>query len=503
MLDNGDSPIPQLRLGRVFAPLLVSLLVLVALLPATRVGFGADDTYLLAHVQSPDWRTRLFAFNVDRPSEHYGAWWEGVRYQRRFVRLLPSALMAAEVATLGQRPWPLHLVSLALHLVNVLLIYRLVRRWLGHAGKAALVAAMFGVHPVAVEPVSWFATQPLLVATTCTLLSVESWIRYRAGEGRNWLFAALVAVFAAVTSYEAAVPLPLLIVAGDVVWLRNDRAAGSRWPARAALVALLVSYFVLVKLNQAGTTALEISHRQTVAEAWTVARVDLANYLFKALGLVQPGRPQDYWIYNALGEPAALLLLILVSIPVAWWARRRPLALFGLFAFFALLAPSWVVRATIGSLNIPSLRAVYLPLLGLAAVVTAALSTTDSGTPRRSLRHCSPPLASSTGNRIRVGFGGAARESVLTRKLLDGIDPARPVIVVAVSRMSRSGATLDDVQSTIGRPCGAELVTCPIRRFTGSDPNERAHIHGGRRQRDSSSRWRANLSRTGGGSRSL
>ena len=314
MLDNGDSPIPQLRLGRVFAPLLVSLLVLVALLPATRVGFGADDTYLLAHVQSPDWRTRLFAFNVDRPSEHYGAWWEGVRYQRRFVRLLPSALMAAEVATLGQRPWPLHLVSLALHLVNVLLIYRLVRRWLGHAGKAALVAAMFGVHPVAVEPVSWFATQPLLVATTCTLLSVESWIRYRAGEGRNWLFAALVAVFAAVTSYEAAVPLPLLIVAGDVVWLRNDRAAGSRWPARAALVALLVSYFVLVKLNQAGTTALEISHRQTVAEAWTVARVDLANYLFKALGLVQPGRPQDYWIYNALGEPAALLLLILVSI---------------------------------------------------------------------------------------------------------------------------------------------------------------------------------------------
>ena len=484
MLDNGDSPIPQSRLGRVFAPLLVSLLVIVALLPATRVGFGADDTYLLAHVQSPDWRTRLFAFNVDRPSEHYGAWWEGVRYQRRFVRLLPSALMAAEVATLGQRPWPLHLVSLALHLVNVLLIYRLVRRWLGHAGKAALVAAMFGVHPVAVEPVSWFATQPLLVATTCTLLSVESWIRYRAGEGRNWLFAALVAVFAAVTSYEAAVPLPLLIVAGDVVWLRNDRAAGSRWPARAALVALLVPYFVLVKLNQAGTTALEISHRQTVAEAWTVARVDLANYLFKALGLVQPGRPQDYWIYNALGEPAALLLLILVSIPVAWWARRRPLALFGLFAFFALLAPSWVVRATIGSLNIPSLRAVYLPLLGLAAVVTAALSTTHF----RNAAVIAAPLLAAACILDRqphqgVGFGGAARGSVLTRKLLDGIDPARPVIVVGgfANVPKRSGCLYDVSLDWPGRVelrlvpparSGAlpHLIRTSERTFTASAP---------------------------------
>src|SRR4029450_3447905 len=93
---------------------------------------SADDAYVLAHLHSPDWRVRLFAFNVDRPSEDVGAWWDGVHFQRRFVRLLPSALMAAEVSMLGQRPRPLHLASLALHLSNVLLVY-----WLSRGGVSA------------------------------------------------------------------------------------------------------------------------------------------------------------------------------------------------------------------------------------------------------------------------------------------------------------------------------------------------------------------------------
>jgi len=419
------------RARQLLAPLLVSLAVVVALLPATRTVFSADDAYVLAHLQSPVWRVRLFPYNVDRPSENVGAWWDGVRYQRRFVRLLPSALMAAEVSMLGQRPQPLHLASLALHLINVLLIYWLARRWLKHDGKAALVAAIFGVHPVALEPVSWFATQPLLVATTCTLLAVEWWIRYRSGAGWPWLAAALVAVFATVTSYESAVAVPLIVAAGDAVLLRSDRNAGARWLPRMALVSLLMPYLLLVEWNRAGAAALETSHRPTVRQAWTVARIDLANYLFKALGLVHPNRPHDYWIYNALGESAALAVLAAVLLPVAWWARRRPLALLGLLAFFALLGPPWLVRATVGTLNIPSLRAVYLPLLGLAAVVTAALSTARF---RKAAAIVVPLLIAACvvdwQPHQGVGFGGTTQGSVLARRLLAGTDPAMPVVVV-------------------------------------------------------------------------
>ena len=339
---------------------------------------------------------------------------------------------------------------------------------------AALVAAVFGIHPVVLEPVSWFATQPLLVATTCTLLSVEAWIRYRAGHGGRWLAAALAGALAAVTSYEAAVALPLLIVAGDVVYSR-PRDSGSRWPARAALIALLVPYFVLVRLNQAGATALETSHPLTATQAWTVARVDLGNYLFKALGLVQAGRPSAYWIYNALGEPVALLLLMLAVVPILWWARRRPPALFGLFVFFAFLAPSWVVRATIGSLNIPSLRAVYLPLLGVAMVVAVAPSTV-----RCNATAIAAPLPAACivdrQPHQGAGFGGCA-----PARHANGVGTGRcraPVIVVGdfASTPRRSGC-LRGESRLAGTPRAATRPAGSIRRFTAPDPNGRAHIH--------------------------
>jgi hypothetical protein len=452
-----------------FAPLLVSGFVILALLPATRIGFSADDPYVLAHVQSADWRTRLFAFNVDRPSEHYGAWWEGVQYQRRFIRLLPSALMSAEVASVGQRPQRLHLVSLGLHLLNVLLVYRLARRWLAHDGKAALVAAVFGVHPIVVEPVSWFAAQPVVVATTCTLVSVECWIRYRTGQGRTWFFAALAAIFAAVTSYEAAVSVPLVIAAGDVVWSRIHSST-SPWAPRVAVVALFVPYWVLVKMNQAGAIALETSHRPTVAEAWRAGRVDLANYLFKALGLIRPDTAQDYWVYNALGEPLALLLLMLAIVPVVWWARRRPLALFGLFVFLALLGPSWLVRATVGTLNIPSLRALYLPLLGLAMVIGVALSTARF----RNVWLVALPLLAAACVLDRqphrgVGFGGPSRASAETRRLLNGIDPGRSVVVVGDFAFApRRAGCLYEV--SLDWPGRAELRLVPPGR-SGAAPH--------------------------------
>src|SRR5215203_5611920 len=86
--------------------------ILTALLPFTSVRWSSDDSYVLHNLYSDQWRHWLFPFNVDRPSAAVGAWWEGTVYQRRFLRLVPSALMAIEVRSLGQDPRILHQVSL-------------------------------------------------------------------------------------------------------------------------------------------------------------------------------------------------------------------------------------------------------------------------------------------------------------------------------------------------------------------------------------------------------
>ena len=54
--------------------------------------------------------------------------------------------------------------NLALHLANTLLVFALFVRWTGKLGRSALVAALFGVHPMHVESVAWIverrASQP-------------------------------------------------------------------------------------------------------------------------------------------------------------------------------------------------------------------------------------------------------------------------------------------------------------------------------------------------------
>lgn len=415
---------------RLIVPLLVALVTIAALLPSTAIRWGADDSYVLEHLQSPEWRTRLFAFNLDRPSEHAGAWWDGIVYQRRFVRVLPSALMALEVRVFGQDPFPLHLVSLILHVFSTLLVFHLAKRWLGGPARAALVAMLFGVHPVSVEVVGWFACQPLLVATVCTLLATEWWIRFRETGRAAWLGAAVVTVLAAVTSYEAAIAGPVLLVVGDMFLYRGADSRRRAWMPRLALLSVLVPFAMLSIWNSSSAVALETSVRPDLASIWKVARTDLAAYLFKALGLVRPGAPTAYWIHNAVGEPVALLLLLTLLAPLAWLARRQPLALLGLLAFAAFLTPPWLMRATVSALNQPSLRQVYLPLMGLAAVLTAALYCVRF---RTALMLTLPLIIAMTildrQPRRGPGTGGADSARVPTARALTNSQANVPVIV--------------------------------------------------------------------------
>lgn len=437
------------------APLLVAAVTIAALLPSTNVRWSADDSYVLEHLQARDWGTRLFAFNLDRPSDAAGAWWDGIVYQRRFVRIVPSAFMALEVRVLGQDPWRVHVVSLALHLFNALLIFHLSRRRLQDAWKAALVAMVFGAHPVVLEVGSWFACQPLLLATACLLLATEAWIRYRLTTKGSWLAAATVSMLAAVLSYEAAIAGPVLLVLGDIALRRRVLAPRRAWPPRLAVLGVLVPFLFLSLWNNAGVVAPETSYRPGFAEVWTVARIDLEAYLLKGLGLVQPGAPAAYWIHNRVGEAAVVALLLAVIVPLGWWARRDPLALLGILTFAAFLAPPWLMRATFSALNQPSLRQLYLPLLGLAATLTSALCLARL---RTALILTLPVIAAFIffDRQPRGGPGSGAADSarfVVAQALAsDGVDV--PVIISGSFEpvLDRAGCAYDLSLTWPGRP---------------------------------------------------
>ncbi|MFI5326732.1 MAG: hypothetical protein ACHQ7H_10910, partial [Candidatus Rokuibacteriota bacterium] len=95
----------------------------------------------------------------------------------------------------GMTPWGYHLVNVLLHTGNAVLFYFVARRLLaagiadgGQAGRrgpdlcaaAAVVALVWGVHPLRVEPVAWITGRADLLCATFVLLT--TWVCLRAVE---------------------------------------------------------------------------------------------------------------------------------------------------------------------------------------------------------------------------------------------------------------------------------------------------------------------------------
>jgi tetratricopeptide (TPR) repeat protein len=89
----------------------------------------------------------------------------------------------------GLRAWGYHLTSLGLHAANTVLLFSLMRRMTGAIWRSALVAALFGLHPLHVETVAWIADRKDALSTFFALLSLLAYAAYAAGkpksEGRN------------------------------------------------------------------------------------------------------------------------------------------------------------------------------------------------------------------------------------------------------------------------------------------------------------------------------
>ncbi len=73
-----------------------------------------------------------------------------------------------------------HMVNLALHAANSVLLFLALRRMTGALWRSALVAALFGLHPLHVESVAWVSERKDVLSTLfflCTLLAYHRYVQ--------------------------------------------------------------------------------------------------------------------------------------------------------------------------------------------------------------------------------------------------------------------------------------------------------------------------------------
>ena len=302
----------------------------------------------------------------------------------------------ADITLFGPGMGPHHLVNVALHTLNALLLYALLlallprtadapggTRSVASAALALLATAFWALHPQRVEAVAWIAGRKELLCALFTLLGLHCWLR----PGRRWTLAATLCCALACMGKPTAMCFPFLAFAvaclndtrNDTTLTTNNTPPKTRpLTAYLPLLALAVATGALAVYSQTHPEGRPELALFTASLPWRLlnAAVSTGLYLFQALvpvGLhldyrATPGHfPLDGLLGLATLAVAALVFGFILY--RAWKKGRRgkeTLTLLALLLFFcAALAPTLGVFGSFGEAARAD-RFFYLPSLALS-----------------------------------------------------------------------------------------------------------------------------------------
>ncbi len=250
----------------------------------------------------------------------------------------------------GLNPMGWHLSVVALHVVATGLVYLLARKIIREPAIAWLAGAVFGLHPVHVESVSWAMgfIDPLF-----TVLILASFLCYleareRAARRGRWAAASIMFYALAAFAKEPALVLPLLlfshasITAAPVHGRARDRIYA---PVRTGLTAAW-PYLVVTAIYLAARLAvLKGLTRAITSLPWEVVVATLPRVLWSYFKLwIWPAGLSVFYDVPYVQPndiPSALLPalpLAVIAAGLLWWARRSlPVAVAASWALLPLL----------------------------------------------------------------------------------------------------------------------------------------------------------------------
>lgn len=185
--------------------LFLILATVAAYWPAYSAGFiWDDDAYVTENtlLTAPDGLWRI---------------WFSAHFQSQYFPLVYTTLRW-EHALWGLNPVGYHVVNVALHIVNALLVWGLLRR-LALPG-AWLAAAVFALHPVQVETVAWVTELKNTESTLFYLLALFAWLHFCAGKGRRFYVLALGLHLCALFAKTTACTLPAALLLA--LWVKGE-----------------------------------------------------------------------------------------------------------------------------------------------------------------------------------------------------------------------------------------------------------------------------------------
>ena len=265
-----------------------------------------------------------------------------------------------------------HIVNLLIHVACALLI-RAISVSVGASPIVSLASALvFGLHPLATEPVNYISSRSELMAAFGFMAAFWSYLRWRDSRSRTddipplgWYVASLVVFTIGLLSKSVTVSLPLIL-------LLYERTRNRDVPWRSLAVYhvgywVLICCYLMAMSNMLGQ-ALGDPVRSLDAQLWTQAKAAPFYGLLATMPVNLNVEHQFFESASMLEAVVAASLLLLVSVVVVGW-RLLPQS--------GLLWAGWIVLSLAPTVLVPlnvlvNEHRLYLAMAGACLLAATA-----------------------------------------------------------------------------------------------------------------------------------
>ena len=250
----------------------------------------------------------------------------------------------AVVQFFGMDPRAHHAANLLFHLANVLLLFSILKLWTKDLWRSAAVAALFAVHPLQAEAVSWVTARKDLLAAFSALLALRAYHP----EKRNILWASIFFALSVLSKPSLVALPPLLLFLEPKNWKQL-------WPLFAIAGAFCVATF------QVQHRALEFVSSSPLPLRALDTVVFYLGKIFWPARLTIYGRVPDAPL-TVTPMVVSVSFLAALSVVAFRLRKKEPKVLVGWIWFLILLLPVLV-------LEVPADRYLYFPVIGILIAV--------------------------------------------------------------------------------------------------------------------------------------
>ncbi len=299
----------------------------------------------------------------------------------------------------GLNPVGHHLVSLLLHIISVMLLFKILSDMTGTTWTSAFVAAVFALHPVQVESVAWAAELKTILSGLFWLLTMAAYIRYTR-QPRTGRYVLLLLVFGlCILTKPTVVTLPLVLLLldywplGRVIRGRQTEKApkgkGRQEVSMRRLITEKIPLFVLSAILSVITFSVQqrggaVMPLEKMPLDFRIANMFISymRYIGKTiwpsrLAAFYPPLPANF---PKTAEAACALLFILITVLCLYIGRRRKYIATGWLWYVGILVPTiGLVQAGAQAM---ANRYMYIPMLGLLIIITWTVKDFVANRPR-------------------------------------------------------------------------------------------------------------------------